>query len=96
MIVTIPLPNCSLQIRVHEPKFDPIAFETKHQKDFERSLNEQKFSRQYKDALNNSFADGKWDGLQQFEPEAYQWLTPRYRRGYLSGVAQRLDEKFAR
>ena len=84
----------NISTSIPDTPFDPIAFETKHQKDYERSLTQQKFSKQYQDPLNNTFADGKWDGLQQFEPEAYQWFTPRYRRGYLSGVAQRLDEKF--
>ena len=82
-------------LSIHESEFDPIAFETKLQTDFERSQQEQKFSQQYREDLRNTFADGEWDGLQQFEPTAHQWHTSRYRRGYLSGVAKRLDEKFA-
>lgn len=60
-----------------------------------RSQQEQKFSQQYIDEPRTTFADGEWDALQQFEPEGYQWYTYSYRRGYLSGVAKRLDHKFA-
>ena len=80
---------------LHQTKFDPIAFETKHQDQFERSQREQKFSQQYRDDPRNTYFDGEWDGKQGFEPEAYQWFATPYRRGYLNGVEQRLDEKFA-
>ena len=80
---------------IPQPQFDPIAFEAKHQADYERSLAQDKFSQQYQDDSRTTFADGKWDAKLNFEPESYQWLASAYRKGYLAGVAERLDEKFA-
>ena len=60
-----------------------------------RSVKEQKFSKQSLDDPHNTFFDGKWDGKQGFEPEPHQCFTTAYRKGYLSGVAERLDDKFA-
>lgn len=76
-------------------KFDALAFESKHQKDYEQSQLIQEFSENYQDHLRDTFTDGQWDGYLNFEPEPYQWQTSSYRAGYLSGVAQRFDEQFS-
>lgn len=76
-------------------KFDALAFETKHQKDYEQLQSVREFSQNYRDNLKDTFADGQWDGYLNFEPESYQWQTSSYRSGYLSGVAQRFNEQFS-
>ena len=80
---------------IHQPNLDVIALETKHQEDFERSLKQQKFSKNYKDELRTSFADGKYDGELDLEPEPYQWFNPMYRKGYLAGIVTRFNELFS-
>ena len=75
--------------------FDPIALETKHQSDYERSRLQEEFSKHYKDQLRTSFADGKYDGELDLEPEPYQWFDPKYRKGYLAGVTVRFNELFS-
>ena len=80
---------------LHQSNFDPIVLEIKLEIDLVRSLAQKQFSITYKDEPPNSFADGKWDGYLDFEPEAHQWHADSYKQGYLSGVAQRLDEQFA-
>ncbi len=67
--------------------FDPIAFELKHEADF--------FAAQAQEQFNNTYADGSWDGHLLNQPEAYQWQTPEYRRGYLKGIEEKFDTKFA-
>lgn len=80
---------------IHDICFDPIELETKLDKDYKRSLAEQCFCKEYIDDPSNTFADGKWDGKLGYEPEAYQWASPLYRRGYLAGIAAKYDEKFS-
>ena len=80
---------------IHQTNLDVIALETKHQSDYERSLRQQKFSKNYQDQLRISFEDGKYDGELNLEPEAYQWFSPKYRKGYLSGVVIRFNELFS-
>ena len=84
--------------RIHKENqvlFDPIALETKHQEDFERSQASWKFSQNYKDRPRTPFEDGKYDGELDFEPEPYQWFDPIYRKGYLAGVLIRFNELFS-
>ena len=81
---------------IQRKDFDVIALETKHQADYERSLKQEKFSQAYTDDNPSDFFDGKWDGLLSFQPEAYQWLNPLYRKGYLAGVSEKFDEQFAK
>ena len=57
---------------IHQANLDVIALETKHQSDFERSVKQQEFSKNYKDELRTSFGDGKYDGELDLEPEPYQ------------------------
>ena len=80
---------------IHQPDLDVIALETKHQRDFERSLKIQKFSKNYRDELRISFEDGKYDGGLDLEPEPYQWFNPIYRKGYLAGITARFNELFS-
>ncbi len=80
---------------LHQPDFAPIAKITKLDSDFERSPAQEKFSKQYLDAPRTTFADSKWDGKLGFKPEAYQWLTTAYRKGYPTGVAEKFDEQFS-
>lgn len=40
------------------------------------------------------FADGDWDARMNFEPSPENWLSADYRKGYLYGTEQRLNEKF--
>lgn len=70
-----------------DQSFDPIAFELKHEADFLKAEAQEHF--------NNTYADGSWDGHLLNEPQAYQWQTPEYRRGYLEGIAYKFDEMFA-
>ena len=76
-------------------EFDALAFETKHQEDYEQSQSIREFSENYRDNPRDTFIDGQWDGYLNMMPEPYQWQTPSYRSGYLSGVAQRFDEQFS-
>ena len=77
-------------------EFDAIAFETKHQENYEQSLSSEEFSNNYQENSRTTFVDGEYDGYLDLEPEPYQWLSSNYRSGYLSGVAQRFDEQFSR
>ena len=45
---------------IHQPNLDVIDQEAKHQRDFERSLLQQKFSKKYQEERGISFADGKF------------------------------------
>ena len=80
---------------IHQPNLDIIALETKHQKDFERSLFVQEFSKNYKEERSISFEDGKYDGELDLEPEPYQWFNPVYRKGYFAGITVRFNELFS-
>ena len=80
---------------IHQPNLDVIALETKHKSDFERSLEQQEFSKNYKEELRINFEDGKYDGELDLEPEPYQWFNPMYRKGYLAGVVIRFNELFS-
>ena len=87
---------------IHQSDLDVIALETKHQKDYERclrlasqSLKVQKFSENYRDKLRTSFADGKYDGELDLEPEPYQWFNTTYRKGYFAGITARFNELFS-
>ena len=80
---------------IHQVNLDIIALETKHQRDFERSLEAQEFSKNYRDELRISFADGKYDGELDLEPEPYQWFNPIYRKGYFAGITARFNELFS-
>ena len=80
---------------IHQANLDVIALETKHQRDFERSLAQQKFSKNYRDELRISFEDGKYDGELDLEPEPYQWFNPIYRKGYFAGITVRFNELFS-
>lgn len=80
---------------IHQANLDVIALETKHQRDFERSLEVQKFSKNYRDELRISFEDGKYDGELDLEPEPYQWFNPIYRKGYFAGITVRFNELFS-
>ena len=80
---------------IHQANLDVIALETKHQSDFERSLLQQEFSKNYRDEPRISFEDGKYDGELDLEPEPYQWFNPIYRKGYLAGVTVRFNELFS-
>ena len=46
-----------------EQNFEPIAQETKHQKDYEQSQSIQEFSENYQDNPRTTFSDGKYDGI---------------------------------
>lgn len=80
---------------IHQSNLDVIALETKHQKDFERSQEIQKFSKNYQDEPHASFEDGKYDGELDLEPEPYQWFDPKYRKGYFAGITARFNELFS-
>ena len=80
---------------IHQPNLDIIALETKHQKDFERALKQQEFSKNYQEERGISFADGKYDGELDLEPEPYQWFNPIYRKGYFAGITVRFNELFS-
>lgn len=80
---------------LHEINLDVIAFEAKHQQEFEKAQAQTKFSQNYRDNPKDTFVDGQWDGYLNMMPEPYQWQTSSYRAGYLSGVAQRWDEQFS-
>ena len=80
---------------IHQANLDIIALEVKHQEDFERLQEIQKFSKNYQDELRISFADGKYDGELDLEPEPYQWFNPIYRKGYFFGVTVRFNELFS-
>lgn len=82
-------------LSIHDASFDVIAFEAKHQQEFEKAQAETKFSQNYRDDLKTTFTDGQWDSLLNCEPETYQWQTPCYRSGYLSRVIQRFNEQFS-
>ena len=84
----------NLKSSIPEIELDVIALETKHEKDFERSQKVQRFSKTYKDKLSDTYLDGKYDGIQGFEPEAYQWLSAKYRSGYLRGITEKFNSKF--
>lgn len=75
--------------------FAPIAFESKHQQDFEQSESMSEFSQNYRDNPQTTFSDGKYDGELDIEPQAYQWFEPIYRKGYLAGVTNRFNELFS-
>ena len=79
---------------IQRKEFDPITFEADRQEKYDRSVKEEKFSKQYSEKGSTTFYDGKWDGVMGFEPEDYQWLNRAYRAGYLAGVAERFDEQF--
>ena len=76
---------------IHDICFDVIALETKHQQDYRRSRSIREFSENYQDNLRDTFAGGQWDGYLDMMPESYQWHTPCYRSGYLSGITQKWD-----
>ena len=80
---------------IHQSYQDVIALETKLQNDFERSLEQQKFSKHYQDKPRTTFEDGKYDGELNLEPEPYQWFNPIYQRGYLTGIVIRFNELFS-
>ena len=67
--------------------FDAIAFEEQHEADFLKVIAPEKF--------NNTYADGCWDAYLLNEPEAYQWHSPDYKKGYLKGIEEKFDTKFA-
>ena len=56
---------------LHQSYQDVIALETKVPNDFERSLEQQKFSKHYQDKLRTTFEGGKYDGQLNLEPEPY-------------------------
>ena len=80
---------------IHQANLDVIALETKHQSDFERSLLQQEFSKNYRDEPRISFEDGKYDGELDLEPEPYQWFNSIYRKGYFAGITVRFNELFS-
>ena len=80
---------------IQQQEIDVIALESKHQSDFERSLLQEEYSKNYQDESRTSFADGKYDGELDLEPERYQWFNPKYRKGYLAGVVIRFNELFS-
>ena len=80
---------------IQQQEIDVITLEAKHQSDFERSLLQQKFSKNYRDELRTSFEDGKYDGELDLEPEPYQWFNPIYRKGYFTGITVRFNELFS-
>ena len=80
---------------IHQANLDIIALETKHQSDFERSLSQQEFSKNYRDEPRIGFEDGKYDGELDIEPEPYQWFNPIYRKGYFAGITVRFNELFS-
>lgn len=80
---------------IQRKEIDVIAFETKHQQDYEQSELVQEFSRNYQQESRTTFEDGQWDGYLDFEPQPYQWSKPQYRSGYLSGVGRKFDEQFS-
>ena len=80
---------------IHQANLEVVALETKHQSDFERSLEVQKFSKNYREEPRISFEDGKYDGELDLEPEPYQWFNPIYRKGYLAGITVRFNELFS-
>ncbi len=43
-----------------------------------------------------NFSDGELDGVNNFEPIAYQWFNSDYRQGYLVGVAKRISTEYAK
>ena len=85
----------NISISIPDRSFDPIAFETKHQQDYERACAVQEFCQNYQDEPHTSFSDGKYDGELNIEPEPYQWFDPNYRKGYLAGVTNRYNEQFS-
>jgi hypothetical protein len=85
----------NLSTSIPDTPFDPIELELKLNLDFERSQQTEKFCQNYREEPRISFEDGKWDGMLDFEPEAYQWLVPNYRQGYLAGVEAKFNELFA-
>ncbi|MGD1920846.1 MAG: hypothetical protein ACFCAD_19365 [Pleurocapsa sp.] len=44
--------------------------------------------------FTDDFTDGKLDGENNFEPIAYQWSSPEYRKGYLIGMAKRIGIEY--
>ena len=83
---------------IPENLFDPITFETRHEQEFERSLEAVKLNQQQRRSLCYNvanYSDGKWDGLLDNQPEAHCWAMEDYRRGYLDGVFERHTNRFA-
>ena len=82
---------------ISEKQFDPIAFETKHQADFERSQRAINFVDNNCDRILSSspeYRDGKQDGLINFQPTPQQWRRHEYREGYIQGILARYNQRF--
>jgi hypothetical protein len=45
--------------------------------------------------LTTNFSDGELDGINNFEPIAYQWFNSDYHKGYLVGIAKRIGTEYA-
>ena len=61
--------------------FNVIDFESKHEQDYYQSC--------------GSFSDGDFDARIGIEPSEENWLSVDYREGYLFGIEQKFNEKFA-
>ena len=84
-----------IRTSIHHHNFDTTAFETEREQVFERAQKTEQFSNVEIQQTMSNFADGKWDGFQNFEPEPHQLASAAYRKGYLLGVKDRLEAKLA-
>ena len=83
-----------LNSSIRDIAFDPIEFEAEREKIFfqtEKIVCSSKYSQYSPD-----YSDGEFDGKLGFEPSWEKWgSSADYKRGYLSGIEEKYNDKFA-
>ena len=73
--------------------FDPIAFEAEREKIFfqtEKIVCSSKYFQYSPD-----FSEGEWDAKINAEPSLSRWGSADYRRGFLTGIEEKYNDRFA-